>query len=76
MFRATNYYLKSYLNEKRNNMRTLLSYLQQPSTWRGIIALATAFGVVLSPEQTAAIVTAGVSLIGVIEVFRNEKEKS
>ena len=51
----------------------ILDYLRQPSTWRGIISLITVFGVVLSPEQTTAIITAGVALIGVIEVFRNEK---
>jgi len=56
-------------------MNTILSYLQQASTWRGIIGIVTAFGVILSPEQTGAIVTLGVALIGAIEVFRNEKNK-
>lgn len=56
-------------------METILSYLQQASTWRGIIAVLTAFGAVISPDQSGAIVTAGIALVGVIEVFRNEKKK-
>ncbi len=50
----------------------LIGRLKEPSTWRGIIAVVTAFGIALNPEQVAAIVTAGVSLIGMIEVFRKE----
>lgn len=56
-------------------MDTIISYLRQASTWRGIIGVVTAFGVVLSPEQTGAIVTLGVAAIGAVEVFRNEKKK-
>ena len=51
----------------------LLGYLKQPSTWRGLIAILTAAGVALQPEQVEAIVIAGVALVGVVEVFRNEK---
>ena len=47
-----------------NALKTLLKYLKQPSTWRGIIAVLTAFGVALTPEQSTAIVTTGVALIG------------
>lgn len=53
-------------------MPKLLEYLRQPSTWRGLIGIAAAFGVALSPEQSAAIVTVAVALVGVVEVFRNE----
>lgn len=55
-------------------MKKLLDWLDQPSTWRGIVAVVTALGVTLSPEQSAAIITAGVSIVGLIEVFRNEKK--
>jgi len=55
-------------------MNTLFLYLKQPSTWKGFIAVATAFGVSLNPEQTAAIIAAAVAAIGVIEVFRNESK--
>lgn len=45
------------------------SKLTQPSTWAGILALVTAFGVQLQPEQAAAIATAGATLSGVIATF-------
>jgi hypothetical protein len=53
-------------------MDTLLSYLKQPSTWKGITGLIAVFGIVLSPEQSAGIITAGVSVVATIELFRNE----
>lgn len=54
-------------------MNTLLNYLKQASTWRGIIAVAAALGLTLNPDQAAAIVAAAVALVGVVEVFRDEK---
>lgn len=53
-------------------METILKYLKQPSTIRGIIGVLGAVGVALSPEQTEAIVTAAIAALGVFEVFRNE----
>jgi hypothetical protein len=47
--------------------------LNEPSTWRGIVALLTAAGVSLSPEQTAAIVSAGLAIIGLVGVFTADK---
>ena len=55
-------------------MDALINYLSQPSTWRGMIAIATAFGVVISPDLAKQIAVAGVGLIGVINVVRNEKK--
>jgi hypothetical protein len=52
----------------------ILGYLKQPSTLRGLIGLLGIFGVAVSPEQSASIITATVSLIAAIEVFRNEKK--
>lgn len=46
--------------------------LHQESTWRGIIALVTAFGVTLSPDQSEAIVAGGIALIGLINVFKGD----
>lgn len=51
----------------------LLARLSENSTWRGLIALATASGVTLNPEQTASITAAGLALIGAINVFRSQK---
>ena len=47
----------------------LLDRLRETSTWRGFLALLTAAGVVLSPEQQTAIIGAGMALIGVVGVF-------
>jgi hypothetical protein len=54
---------------------TIINYLSQQSTWKGLLGLATAVGISLNPEQTAAITAAGIGLISVINVFRNEKAK-
>ncbi len=45
-----------------------------PSTLRGIIGLLTAFGVVLSPDQQEAIVAGGLAVMGLVNVFRKERE--
>jgi hypothetical protein len=47
----------------------LLDQLAQASTWRGIAMLLTAFGINLAPEQTTAIITAGMATSGVIGAF-------
>lgn len=51
----------------------LLDRAKEASTWRGIVALLTALGVALTPEQQNAIITAGLGLIGVIGVFFGDK---
>ena len=38
--------------------------LAEASTWRGLIAFATAAGIVLSPEQIETIVSAGLAIVG------------
>lgn len=55
-------------------MTWLLKRLKEPSTWRGIIFIVTISGINFTPEQTESIITAGVALIGVIEVFRKEEK--
>ena len=45
------------------NWRTLLS---QPSTWRGLVWILTALGIVLSPDQQETIAAAGMALAGAI----------
>lgn len=51
-------------------MQTIIDYLKQESTWRGIIAIVTALGVTLSPEQANAIIAGGLALIGIINTFK------
>jgi hypothetical protein len=55
-------------------MKYLTDRLSEMSTWRGLIALATALGIKLAPNQQEAIVSAGLALIGLINVFRVERK--
>ena len=68
-------YLCFYCNalqplEEKKTMKTILEYLKQESTWRGIIAIATAFGIKLAPEQAESIIAAGLAAIGLINTFK------
>jgi hypothetical protein len=56
-------------------LKYLLGRLNEASTWRGVIALLTAIGVTLSPEQQNAIIAAGLSVIGLVGVFFGDKIK-
>lgn len=40
--------------------------LREPSTWRGILAILTACGVMISPEQAEKIIAGGLALIGIV----------
>lgn len=53
----------------------LLARLNEPSTWRGVLALLTSLGIALNPEQQAAIITAGLGLIGAVGVFTADPKK-
>ena len=44
----------------------IVSRLREASTWRGIVALLTSLGIVLSPEQAEAVIAAGLAIIGMI----------
>ncbi len=47
-------------------IRYLIARLQEPSTWRGLVLIATAFGSVISPDQVEAIVIGGLFLAGLL----------
>lgn len=47
-------------------MKYVIDRLKEPSSWRGLVMLATAFGVTLSPDLVASIVAAGTGLAGII----------
>ncbi len=51
-------------------MKTILEYLKQESTWRGLVAIATAFGVTMAPELQNAIIALGLAIIGLINVLK------
>jgi hypothetical protein len=54
-------------------MKTILiSYLKQESTWRGLLQFATAIGIGLRPDQSAAILSAGIAAVGAINTFKNK----
>jgi len=52
----------------------LLERGKEASTWRGIVALLTALGVGISPEQGEAIIALGLAAIGAIGVFFADKK--
>ena len=54
-------------------MKYILARLFEPSTWRGLISLATICGVHVAPEQADAVLTAGVSIYSAVNIFRKEK---
>jgi hypothetical protein len=48
----------------------ILTRLSENSTWRGLILLLTAAGVQVSPEKSAAIISFGLALVGLINIVR------
>ena len=52
----------------------LIERLKEASTWRGIIAVVTAGGLTLNPEQQTAIITAGLALMGLTGIFTKDKD--
>lgn len=56
-------------------MKYLLERLKEPSSWRGLFAILMALGVKLHPELQEAILSVGLSAIGLVNFFRKEKGK-
>jgi hypothetical protein len=55
---------------KRNpRIAYVVAQLKQPSSWRGFMLLLTSLGVAVSPEQSDAIVAAGLAIAGAIGVL-------
>ncbi len=50
----------------------ILDRSKERSTWLGFISLVAALGMVLSPEQKEAIVTAGVAIAGAVATFSKD----
>ena len=53
-------------------MNWLIERLKEPTTWRGIIWLATALGVSLRPEVWEQIAAVGMALAGLVGVITRE----
>lgn len=49
-----------------------LDRLSEQSTWRGIVLALTSAGIVISPDNSAKIIAAGLAIVGVINIFRKE----
>jgi hypothetical protein len=49
--------------------------LKEPSTWRGLILIATAFGVPIAPQMGEAIITIGLALAGGVGVITSDNPK-
>lgn len=56
-------------------MRYLIAQAAEPSTWRGLVLIATACGAVLTPEQREAIIVAGLGVAGAIGALAPDAKK-
>ena len=54
-------------------MKYILDRLKEPSSWRGLVMIATAFGVSVNPELIEVIIAAGTGLAGVIGFVFKDK---
>ena len=54
-------------------MKYILERLKEPSSWRGLVLIATAFGVTLNPDLVSAIIAVGTGLAGVIGFALKDK---
>ena len=50
----------------------IFKYLSQPSTYKGLFGLLAAFGVVVKPELSDAIIACAIGVIGLIDVIIDE----
>jgi len=50
----------------------LKSYLKQPSTWIGIVALLSLLGVKITPEMIEKLPQACLVMVGLYEIIRDE----
>ena len=56
-------------------MHAVITKLLEPSTIRGLISIAGAFGIAIHPEMVPHIVTLVMALNGLINVWRKEAPK-
>lgn len=55
-----------------NIIKTVLKYLSQSSTYKGLFSVLAAFGVALRPELADAIIACALGVIGLINVLVDE----
>lgn len=51
----------------------IIERLKEASTWRGIVLVLTSFGLQVSPEQSAAIISVGLGIAGAIGALMPNK---
>ena len=77
--KSKNNLIKTIKSIKYNIMTTTLNYilarLNESSTWRGLILVASSVGITFDPSQSTAIIAAGLGLIGLINTFRKSTVK-
>ena len=56
--------------------KIIIDRLNEPSTWRGIVALITAAGVAISPTQGEAIIAGGLAIMGLLGAFLPDAKPS
>lgn len=57
-------------------MDKILDLLSKASTWKGIVGVVSALGIITNPELLNHIVAAGMGLVGAINLLRTEKKQS
>ena len=55
-------------------IKYILERLNETSTWRGGISILTGLGVKLRPDLAESIISAGLALMGMVNVLRKEKD--
>ena len=53
----------------KNAFKWAINQLKQPSTWRGMVMLATSVGLVIEPQLADKIIVAGTGVAGLIGVM-------
>ena len=54
-------------------MKYILDRLKEPSSWRGLVMITTAFGVTLNPDLVSSVVAVGTGLAGIIGFVFKDK---
>lgn len=54
-------------------LKKIIEYLRFPSTWKGLIAIAAAAGLTFTDAQAEAIMGAALGVIGMIQVFIDDR---
>ncbi len=62
------------LQDKGTLMNKILKRFKEPSTWRGLAMMATAFGISISPEIMEYIIAAGTGISGLIGMITGDSE--